>query len=60
MIERLTIVRVANGWVARAGDSITPDEFVHVYTDPLELAAHVKRWAEAQIIKFSGKPASEA
>ena len=33
MIERLTIVRVANGWVARAGD-IPVDEFMHVYTVP--------------------------
>lgn len=43
--ERLTLRRVANGWIVQA--AAAGDEFTHVHTTPDQLAEHVKKWAAA-------------
>jgi hypothetical protein len=47
-IDTLQIRRVANGWIVSPGQ-LADREFVHVYSTPAELAAHVEHWASAQI-----------
>jgi hypothetical protein len=44
--DRLTIRRVANGWIIELGRG--NDEFVHVAATPDDLANHVRKWAKAQ------------
>jgi len=45
--DRLTVRRVANGWVVHPG--LESDEYLHIYSTPEGVAEHVERWAEAQI-----------
>jgi hypothetical protein len=54
MTDRLTIVRVANGWVIQPGAAGTND-FTHIAATPNELAEHVRKWAEAQITDLKVK-----
>lgn len=54
--DKLTLRRVANGWIIEPGPGAA--EFTHVATTPAELAAHVSAWATAQIapaIRFPAK-----
>lgn len=46
--DRLTIRRVANGWIIAPGPGA--DEFTHVATSPSELADHVLKWAQRQLV----------
>lgn len=48
IVDRLTLRRVANGWVIRCGSDAV-DQFTHIATTPAELAQHVEKWAAAQI-----------
>lgn len=47
IIDRLTLRRVANGWIIAPGPGA--DEFTHIAATPDDLAEHVKKWAAAQI-----------
>lgn len=58
--DRLNIARVANGWVIAPAGSVGNDEFSHVYVTPEALAEHVRRWADAQTMKTTSKPESNA
>lgn len=45
--DKLTIRRVANGWIIQPGSGA--DEFTHVAATPEDLAKHVSLWAGAQL-----------
>ena len=46
--DRLTIRRVANGWVIQPG--IGTDEITHIAATPDDLAKHISLWAKAQLL----------
>lgn len=45
--DKLTIRRVANGWIIQPGAGA--DEFTHVAATPEDLGEHVVSWAKAQL-----------
>lgn len=47
MNDKITIRRVANGWVMQTGREITLDEFTHVAFTADQVGRHVHAWALA-------------
>jgi len=45
--DKLTIRRVANGWIIQPGPG--GDEYTHIAATPDDLAKHVNLWAKAQL-----------
>lgn len=45
--DKMTIRRVANGWIIQPGSGT--DEITHIAATPDDLAKHVAHWAKAQL-----------